>query len=637
MEVWRAASRTNEMNERRTDIDRWIGQGAIAEAQAGLSELLSTEGLSNATAAFSVSRYEKLRPHISLIPYRVAILRSLTVEPVVPMLRAAGFANGLDLTVHLGEFNAYAQEILDGTSALYRFGPQAVILATETRSLAPELWSEQGDSGTDGWEAVIARVSQQYRDWIKAFRQRSDAHLILHTLAPPLSPALGVFDAQSDSGQQQALEELNRRIRILAREHRGVYTLDYAALVARQGQENWYDERKWISMRLPIAAAHLPRLAREWLRYLHPLSGRIAKVVVVDLDNTLWGGVVGEDGPTGIRLDGEHPGAAYRALQRALMDLTRRGILLAIASKNNPADALEVLEQHSGMLLRPRNFSAMRINWNDKAESLREIAAELNVGIDTLAFLDDNPVERRRVRTELPEVIVIDLPEDPWQYAGKVRDCPFFERLSLSEEDRHRSEYYAAEKQRATLETSCVTREDFLRSLEQVVEISEVNPSTLGRVAQLTQKTNQFNLTTKRYSEQQISELASNPDCQVWSVRVVDRYMDNGLVGVAITRSEGPTCEIDTLLLSCRVIGRGVETALLAHLAEVARQGGKTRLEGRFLPTKKNAPAREFYSSQGFDVVREEPTATLWGLDLESGAPSWPDWIQHRAPAEVTT
>ena len=622
------------MSDRRAQIDRWIEQGAVGEARSGLSELLSSEGLSNATAAFSVARYEKLRPHIPLLSYRVAILRSFTVEPLVPMLRAIGFVNGLDLTVQVGEFNSYAQEILDGASALYRFQPQAVLLAVDTRSLAPELWSEYAELAVDGGAAVVARVSQQYHDWVRAFRRRSDAYLILNSLAPPVLPALGVYDGQSRSGQYQTIEEVNRQIRAIAQDNRGVYVLDYAALVARHGQENWYDERKWLSVRLPCAAAQLPRLACEWLRYLQPLSGRLAKVVVADLDNTMWGGVVGEDGPAGIRLGEEHAGAAYRELQRALLDLTRRGILLAVASKNNPGDAMEVLEQHPGMLLRPQHFSAMRINWNEKTHSLREIAVELNVGLDALAFLDDNPVERHRVRTELPEVMVIDLPEDPWQYASKIRDCPWFERLSLSEEDRHRSAYYAAEQQRAVLETSCVTREDFLRSLEQVVEIAAVNQDTLTRVAQLTQKTNQFNLTTRRYSEQQINELARRPDCQVLSIRVKDRYSDNGLVGVAITRDRDDACELDTFLLSCRVIGRGVENAFLAHLAGEARLRGKTRLEGWFLPTKKNSPACEFYSTNGFQMVRSEPQGALWAFDLQAKAP-WPDWIERLAPAEA--
>jgi FkbH-like protein len=622
------------MSERRAQIDKWIEQGATGEARSGLSELLSAEGLSNATAAFSLARYEKLRPHIPLLSYRAAILRAFTVEPLVPILRAAGFANGLDLTVHVGEFDTYAQEILDGASALYRFQPQAVILAVDTRSLAPELWSKYAELAPGDGAAIVARVSQQYNDWVRAFRRHSDAHLILNTLASPVRPALGIYDGQSRSGQYQSIEELNRQIRAIAQDNRGVYVLEYAALVARHGQETWYDERKWLSVRLPCAATQLPRLACEWLRYLQPLSGRVAKVVVVDLDNTIWGGVVGEDGLGGIRLGKEHPGAAYREFQRGLLDLTRRGILLAIASKNNPADAMEVLEQHPGMLLRPHHFSAMRINWNEKTDSLREIAAELNVGLDALAFVDDNPVERHRVRVELPEVMVIDLPEDPWHYAAKIRDCPLFERLSLSEEDRHRTAYYAAEQQRAVLETSCVTREDFLRSLQQVGEIAPVNQGTLTRVAQLTQKTNQFNLTTRRYTEQQIEELARQPDCQVLSIRVKDRYSDNGLVGVAITRDCGDVCELDTFLLSCRVIGRGVETAFLARLAGEARLRGKTRLEGWFLPTKKNSPACEFYSTHGFQVVRSEPQGALWTLDLQVPVP-WPDWIESLTPAEA--
>jgi FkbH-like protein len=589
-----------------------------------------------------VARYEKLRSHVPLATYRVAILRSFTVEPLVPMLRAAAFANGIDLTVQVGGFNTYAQEILDEASDLYRFEPQAVILAVDTRSLAPELWSEFADLDPNGSAAVVARVSQQYRDWVTAFRQRSDAHLILHTLAPPPRPAFGVHDSQMHDaqihpgqGQSAAMEELNREICTIAQSQPGVYTLDYSALVARLGQENWYDERKWLAVRLPCSAAHLPSLAREWLRYLQPLAGRVAKVLVVDLDNTLWGGVVGEDGPAGIQLEDERQGAPYRALQRALLDLTRRGILLAIASKNNPDDAMEVIGGHPAMLLRPQHFSAMRINWSDKTESLREIAAELNVGLDALAFLDDNPVERRLVRTELPEVLVVDLSDDPWQHAATVRDCAFFERLSLSEEDLRRGEFYASEKTRAALETKCVTREDFLRSLAQSVEIAPVHAATLARVAQLTQKTNQFNLTTRRYTEQQIGDLLRQPDARVVSIRVKDRYGDNGLVGVAITRDRGETCELDTFLLSCRVIGRGVESALLAYVAEQGLLAGRTRLEGWFLPTKKNAPAREFYSTHGFQAVTETPDGVFWGIDLRAGAPVWPDWIERPAPAGV--
>jgi FkbH-like protein len=377
------------------------------------------------------------------------------------------------------------------------------------------------------------------------------------------------------------------------------------------------------------------------MRFLAPLSGRVAKAIAVDLDNTLWGGVIGEDGLAGIQVGPEYPGAAYQALQQALLDLTARGILLAIASKNNPQEAMEALGAHPGMLLRPEHFAAMRINWKEKSESLREIAAELNIGLDAIAFLDDNPVERQRVREEAPEAMVVELPADTMAYARAVRDYPAFERLALSEEDRQRTKYYTAERQRAALAQTAASREEFYRSLDQEAEIAPVDPLTFARTAQLTQKTNQFNLTTRRYTEQQIEELTRRPGWEVLTINVRDRYADNGLVGVAITHDEreveGEVCEIDTFLLSCRVIGRTVETALLAYLAEEARERGAQRLEGWFLPTKKNAPARDFYRDHGFRLLSETEAGQHWGLDLAGAVPRCPEWVRliaHRAVAE---
>jgi FkbH-like protein len=326
----------------------------------------------------------------------------------------------------------------------------------------------------------------------------------------------------------------------------------------------------------------------------------------------------------GIKLGPEYPGAAFQQVQRVLLDLTLRGILLAICSKNNPADALEAIEGHAGMLLKAKDFAVTRINWNSKAQSLREIAEELNIGIDSVAFLDDNPVERQHVREQAPEVIVLELPEDPMAFAGVVRDCPWFERLTLSAEDRQRGEYYAAQKERAELERAVTSKEDFYRSLEQVCEIALVNDATLARVAQLTQKTNQFNLTTKRYTEQQIAALRECPSWQVWSLRVKDRYADNGLVAVAISKVEDGVCEIDTFLMSCRVIGRTVETALLAKIAAEAKENGAATLQGRFIPTKKNAPAAGFYKDHGF----EEREEGLWSLNLQERPIVMPEWIR---------
>jgi FkbH-like protein len=369
-------------------------------------------------------------------------------------------------------------------------------------------------------------------------------------------------------------------------------------------------------------------LAQEYLRFLLPLSGLTAKVLVVDLDNTIWGGVVAEDGIDGIKADSEYPCAAYQDLQRAILAARDRGVLLAIASKNDRAEAIAALDGHQGMLLRSTDFAAHRINWNEKAQGLREIAAELNVGVDSLAFLDDSPVERERIRLELPEVAVIELPADPLLYAQALRDSPVFERLSLTDEDRQRGRMYAEQTARADLESRATSLVDFLRSLEMEIDIRSMSPDALPRIAQLTQKTNQFNMTTRRYSEQELSELAANPSARVYQVRVRDRLGDSGLVGAAITRADEDGWEIDTLLLSCRVIGRTIEKAMLAKIADDAIEDGARRLHGWFLTTKKNLPASGFYADNGFSLIQSGDGASRWELDLDTTRPSYPEWIR---------
>lgn len=626
----------------RAEIDRLIGEGALNIASRRLAELWRRDPASG-TANFVTSRLDKLRDktlgQLALTKFKLAILRSFTVEPIVPLLRAEAFAYSIDLEVHVGDFNTYVQDILDSQSSLYAFAPNAVVLAVRTDQAAPELSRNFADLAPEAAQQAAERVIKSYQQWIGAFREHSQATLIVHSLERPSSPSLGVLDDQSEAGQSGLIRQINRELRRIAGGFHGVYVLDYDALVARHGSEHWHDERKWLTARLPIAAGYLLEMAREWTRFIVPLSGRTAKVLVVDLDNTLWGGVIGEDGMAGIEVGTEYPGAAYQALQRALLDLSRKGILLAVCSKNNLDDAMEALEKHPGMLVRAKHFAALRINWTDKAQNLREIAQELNVGIDALAFLDDNPFEREQVRAALPEVTVIDLshndlPKNPLEYASAVRNCAAFERLTLSAEDQQRMEMYAVEKHRARAEQSFQSKEDFFRFLEQEAELEPVSGLTLARVAQLTQKTNQFNLTTRRYTQAQIVEMAKQPDWHIFSIRVRDRFGDHGLVGVAIAHDQGEQCEVDTFLLSCRVIGRTVETALLAHLAESAAQRGRKRLVGWFLPTKKNSPARDFYGQHGFERQETNGAGSLWALDLKSFKLRCPDWITLKVAAE---
>jgi len=613
----------------RERIEQAIRDGDGAGARAHLLRLW-TASPTPALAPFVVSRFEKLRGHVALTPCRVAVLRSFTVEPVVPLARAQAFAGGIDLDVRVGDFNTFTQEILDPASWVYNDRRQVVIVAAQTRDLAPDLWANFADLSEAEVEARVADLSAQMAQLLTTLRSRTDAHIIVHGLQTPPALAQGIFDGRAATSQADAVARVNASVRRAARELNNVYVLDYDALIGRHGSVNWEDPRKWLTVRLPIAADRLIHLAREWLRYLHPITGRVCKCLVTDLDNTLWGGVIAEDGLDGIKLGSGAGGYAYESLQRVMLDLRHRGVILAIASKNNPAEARDAIEKHPGMILKAGHFAAHRVNWNDKATSLRELAAELNIGLDALAFIDDNPVEREWIRGQLPEVTVIDLPADPMGYAAALREAPVFERLTLTDEDRNRGRMYAEQQARAQLQSSAASLEDFYRSLQIEVDVATVRPDTITRAAQLTQKTNQFNLTTRRYSEQQIADLAADPACRVYTVRVKDRLGDNGVVGVAVTRDGDGRCEIDTLLLSCRVIGRTVETAFLSHIAGEARRRGNSLLTGQFLPTAKNVPAKDFYRSHEFSAKSEHPDGSEWEFDLSKPGPSCPPWITLR-------
>lgn len=613
----------------RKRVDAALGESNWSGARDELNKLWRATG-DAATASFVVTRYEKVRAHVTLAPARMAILRSMTVEPIVPMLRAGAFVSGIGLDVYLGDFNAYVQDILNVGGAMYAFDPTVIVLALQTRDLVPELWTGFVDLSAQQVDEVCERTIASFKTWVETLRKNTKAHIIVHTLERPASPAMGVFDRLNERSQVEAIERINAGISAVARSKSNVYVLDYDRLLAGRGLDRVQDERKWLTVRMPLKADEMGVLAREWLRFLHPICGKTCKALVLDLDNTLWGGVIGEDGMEGIKLDTEYPGAAFQNFQRAILDLFERGVILAINSKNNPADAMEAITSHPGMLLKPDHFATFCINWQDKASNLREIAKELNIGIDALAFFDDNPVEREWVSSQLPEVTVIDVPSDPMLYARTLRDTAQFERLSLSSEDRVRGRMYAENRLRSELQQQFASMDEFYESLAMEMEIQAVTPANLARVAQLTQKTNQFNLTTKRYTEEQVSAMSADPSWQLCAVKVKDRFGDNGIVGVAFTKVTGQEAEIDTLLLSCRVIGRTIETAFLSYIAEGAKRAGATTLKGWYLPTKKNSPCKEFYAAHRFEVAEKNDAGGLhYTLNMSAGEIAWPRWINR--------
>lgn len=621
-------SAKDELAQLRLQADEAIAADDAAAARRHLEQIWQRRP-GPASATFIEQRCSILAAHSPLRRVRVAMLRSFTVEPLTPLLRAAGALHGLDIEVEVGGFNTYTQELMDGSgSFLVRNPADVVIVAVQARDVAPDLWNDFADLSPDAVEQAIERVVAEFTSSIQAFRSFSPASVVMHGLEVPAQPALGVADGSGGISHRDAFVRINAGLQSLADSVSGVHLLNLDGVVTRVGADAWHDDAKWVAMRLPIRTPAMPALVDEWLRFIVPLTGQIAKVLVVDLDNTLWGGVIGEDGMDGIDLDPDRvTGAGHLALQRSVLDLRARGILLAIASKNNEADAMEVLEKHPNMKLRPEHFSAMRINWEPKADNLRSIAAELNVGIDSLAFIDDNPAECDQMRRLNPEVTVLELDTAPRPSRNPVMGHPRFERVGLTAEDRDRANMYEQQRARTEAQASASSLDDYLASLKTSVSIVPVPEQGVPRIAQLTQKTNQFNLTTRRYSEAEIEKFRTSDDVDVIEVSASDRFGDHGVIGTAIVERTETAARIDTLLLSCRVIGRGVETALLSWIVDRAHDAGITRVEGEFITTAKNQPAAEFFANNQFTLVDENDGHSNWTHTSDDEAVEKPDWI----------
>ena len=610
--------------EIRKELDRATKAKDASLAWALMFELWSNfPGPASASIILTeLNALKDLDEKVGAKPFNVCLLRSFTAEPIIPTFKAASSLAHIKLNVNLGQFNTYSQDILSPESLAYAPNTHCVILAVQTRDIAIDLWLGQGAIERERVKEVV----NNFESLIDSFRSKSDAYLIVHNLQQPAWPSAGILDLASKDSQRDAICQINRGLISLAAKYQGVHILDYDALVARYGRANWSNESRWLSMRLPVAVENFHHLSDEWLKFIVPMSGRVAKALVVDLDNTLWGGVLGEDGADGILLDGEYPGAAYQALQQVLLDLSQRGVILAVCSKNDEAEAMKVLNSHPGMHLRPDNFSVLKINWEDKATNIRAIAQELNIGTDAIAFLDDNASERLWIRQSLPEVCVIDLSDDPMTYADTVRAAPVFERLKLSSEDKQRSRQYAELRQRKDLQARMGSLEDFYRSLNMQLDVFYATPSDVSRVAQLTQKTNQFNLTTQRYSDADISKFLDDTSFDIFASRVKDRFGDSGIISVAIVEIDGTKARLDTFLLSCRVIGKTIETAILSVIAKELEGRGIKLLISNYLATAKNSPASNFLPDHGF----KENKNSMWQIELPASKLKVPEWIKTR-------
>ena len=449
--------------------------------------------------------------------------------------------------------------------------------------------------------------------------QNTDALIAVNTFVPPFYSDFGITTVKDLSSHHNEVLRLNQLIReyVLSSPARFVLA-DWERFVRLVGANESMDYRFWYMSKAPFKKGFLDLYALELVKVARALKGKSKKCLILDCDNTLWGGVIGEEGLHGIKLDRHsYPGNIFYEFQKSIQRLHERGVLIAICSKNNDQDVWDVLEGHPDCLLKREHLSAWRVNWSDKASNIRSLAAELNLGLDSLVFVDDNPVECGLIREMLPEVTVLQVPEKLYTYPPLLNQDGLFDTLTLSSEDRQRSQMYRNEANRKCEQAKFETLDQYLASLSLSIAVHRVKDDEVARVAQLTQKTNQFNLTTRRYSEAKIAALNSNPDWAIIRLLVRDKFGDSGLTGVLMASREGETGLIDSLLMSCRILGRNIEKAfVLAAFAIMERSWKVKAWRAEFIPTQKNQQVADFWPSIGFQEIDRQDGHIFYELPL---------------------
>lgn len=544
---------------------------------------------------------------------KIAILGGFTTQQLRSLIELYLFAAGISAQIYEADYGVFRQEILDQSSELYQFEPNTVYLATNWRNLGhlPQL--------SDPPQKVDELLEAEYSDWASLWQiahDRLQCQILQNNFDSPPWRSLDNYEMRHTAALAPFIANTNRLFAARAPSYVTIH--DVEALAAGAGRRAWGNERFFLHAKMPCAPEYLVEYAHSVASITAAQLGLSRKCLVLDLDNTLWGGVVGDDGLAGIRIgQGDAEGEAFLAFQRYVKALKTRGVILAVCSKNNEQTAREVFDKHPDMVLRADDISCFAVNWTDKATNLRTIAKQLNIGSDSLVFVDDNPAERSIIRQLVPEVAVPEVSEDPVEFIETLERHRYFQVATLGAEDFKRTEYYKANAEREAIQASAGGIDDFLRSLEMTAVIGPIQPMTLERSTQLINKSNQFNLTTRRRNMAEVLALTEAPDWITVTVSLADRFGDNGLISVVLACVRSDVLEIDTWLMSCRVLKRGVERFLLNYLCELARERGLCFARGEYIPTAKNDLVRDHYAELGFQNIGTKPGGTtIWQLSL---------------------
>jgi FkbH-like protein len=588
------------------------------ELQSLASHALELNQLTKLAKAIGKARAEgkSLDP---LVPFKLAVLSNSTFDLIVPALVASAARHGIALEVIQPSYDQVAQEALTPDSRVNSSKPDAVLFALDYRALPLKLSLGDREAASATIQGVIGYL-QALGGGIKA---NSGALCIFQTFAPPVETLFGSLDRVLYGTMRSLIDGVNRELAEYVIGS-GDVLLDVAGLAETVGLAEWHNTQLWNMAKFPFADELIPLYADHVGRTVAAIRGKSGKVLILDLDNTVWGGVIGDDGLEGIRVaQGDARGEAHLAVQRLALDLRRRGIVLAVSSKNTDEVAREPFEKHPEMLLKLEHIAVFQANWNDKATNIQAIADELSLGLDSLVFLDDNPAERGLVRKLLPQVRVPELPEDPAYYTRTLTAAGYFEAVAFASEDLKRAGFYQDNAKRASLQKQVGGVDAYLASLDMTITFQPFDATGRARIVQLINKSNQYNLTTLRYTAPEVTEAEEDPEVFTLQVRLADIFGDNGMISVVICRpGEAGVWEIDTWLMSCRVLGRKVEHMVLREILEHARAAGIGKLSARYLPTDKNKLVVDHYAKLGFTKVLEEASGlTRWELLVEGAEP----------------
>ena len=549
----------------------------------------------------------------------MAVLGFCTTDYYAAVLRGLGRAGGFPIVTYEPEYNTVHQTVLDADSPLYSFQPDFVIFLTAVQALRNVLLSADFSNR--------ARVAdQEGEQLVSLVRQAAgipSVTVVVNEFVVPYERAWGNFSARVDDSLPSVVKGINQRLRAVAAETGNVYTVDCDHIASWHGKRSWFDERLWFYSKSFCHPEALPQTAGQAIDVFRAVRGKSIKCVALDLDNVLWGGVLGDDGLEGIRLGELGDGEAYVQLQLWLKELRSRGIILGVCSKNDEDKAREPFQRHRDMVLTESDISCFIANWDSKADNLRDLAERLNIGLDSVVFLDDSPFERNLVRELAPEACVPELPQDPADYVPYLESLNLFEAVQFSDEDRKRADFYRSNVLREDEHRKIASVEEYLAGLEMEAEFERFDDLHLPRIAQLAQRTNQFNLTTIRHSAEELRQFADDPACFPYYVTLTDRFGENGLISIVIGKREGHRMEVVTWLMSCRVISRRLEEFVLDQLVELAREAGIAELRGTYVPTTKNGLVAKHYEVLGFRLVEEGPNGTTtWEHSVAEHVPS---------------